>query len=368
MYQNRKKGGWKKALLITLAVILSLVLVVAGGAALYVNHLLNKINRPDDSPENTLSTEQVEQILQSGGESEGEIVFVPTEEPELEHDMITDVADAVNTGNKIINILLIGSDWRKGQSWELSDTMILCTINKETKTLTFTSFMRDMYVKLPDYNGMTCGYNRINCCYALGGMGMLDQCLLENFGVSVDHNVAVNFDNFSTIVDLLGGVDIELTGAEASHMNLTYGQVFSKGMHHLNGEQALTYSRIRYIDSDFQRTNRQRTVLTAMVNSVRNLSLAELNTLVNEVIPLITTDMTNAEILDYVWELAPLLPDLTIDSLRIPADGSYYGAVKGSEEHPMHVLVPDLDESRELLRSVLGETAVEETEATTGNN
>lgn len=368
MYQNKKKGGWKRGVVITLAIVLVLVLLVVGGVALYVNHLLNQIKRPDDTAQNTLSTEQVEQILQSGGEMEDGFVFVPQEEPELEHEMITDVADAVNTGSDIINILLIGSDWRKGQSWELSDTMILCTINKETRTLTFTSFMRDMYVKLPDYNGMTCGYNRINCCYALGGMDMLDQCLLENFGVNVDHNVAVNFYNFSTIVDLLGGVDIEMTAYEASHLNQYYGGSLREGMNHLNGELALSYARLRSIDSDFNRTSRQRTVLTAMVNSVRSLSLPELIAMVNEVVPLITTDMTNSEILDYVIELAPLLRDLTIDSLRIPADGSYYGAVKGSAEYPMHVLVPDLDESRELLRSVLGETAVEETEETTAND
>lgn len=366
-YQKKKKGGWKKGILIALATVLTLVLVLVGGVALYMNHLLNQINRPDDSVENTLSTEQVEQILQSGGEADDSFVFVPQEEPELEHEMITDETDAVNAGDNIINILLIGSDWRKGQSWELSDTMILCTINKETKTLTFTSFMRDMYVKLPDYNDMTCGYNRINCCYALGGMGMLDQCLLENFGVSVDHNVAVNFYNFSTIVDLLGGVDIELTGAEASHLNKHYGGVFQTGMNHLNGEQALSYARIRAIDSDFHRTNRQRTVLSAMVNSAKNLSLPELIAMVTEIVPLITTDMTNDEILSYVGELAPLLKGLKIDSLRIPADGSYYSAVKGSEQYPMHVLIPDLDENREILRSVLGETAVEATEETTGN-
>ena len=368
MKHEKKKGGWKRVLLTTLAVILALVLIVGGGVTIYINHLLSQINRPDNSVESTLSSEQVEEILKSGGESEGDLVFIPTEEPDLDHDMITDTADAVNTGKNIINILLIGSDWRQGQSWQLSDTMILCTINKETKTLTFTSFMRDMYVKLPDYNGMTCGYNRINCCYALGGMDMLDQCLLENFGVSVDHNIAVNFDSFSVIVDLLGGVDIELTGLEASHLNQRHdGWQLQKGMNHLNGEQALAYARLRSIDNDFYRTNRQRTVLTAMVNSVRNLSLAELNTLVNEVIPLITTDMSNSEILGYVIELAPLLPDLNINSLRIPADGSYYGATKGTEESPMHVLIPDLDESRELLRSVLGETAVEETEETIGN-
>lgn len=360
MNNQTKKNKKLRVLLTVVASVLALVLLVSGGVTIYANSLLNRIQRPDDSVDNTLSADQVQEILNSGGDGAGGAVHAPDDETETQPDLITDVEDAVNTGENIINVLLIGSDWREGQSWELSDTMILCTINKEAKSVTLTSFMRDMYVKLPDYNGMVCGHNRINCCYALGGMGMLDQCLLENFGVAVDHNVTVKFQDFASIVDLLGGVDIELTGIEASHLNKNNIWALTKGMNHLDGEQALAYSRIRKLDSDFYRTNRQRTVLTAMIDSVRDMNLAQLNTLAQEVIPLVTTDMTNDEILKYIVELAPLLPELTVNSLRIPADGAYYGANKGTEEAPMDVLIPDLEKNRDLLREVLGDTMVEE--------
>lgn len=359
MKKQTKKISKKKVLLTVVASLLALVLLITGGVTIYINSLLNGLKRPDESEDNTLSPDQVQEILNSGGDPDGNIIHVP-DESEPDQELITDVNDAVNTGENIINILLIGSDWRIGQSWELSDTMILCTINKEQKSVTLTSFMRDMYVKLPDYNGMVCGHNRINCCYALGGMGMLDQCLLENFGVAVDHNVAVNFYDFSTIVDLLGGVDVELTGVEASYLNKRNDWALVKGVNHLDGEQALAYSRIRKLDSDFYRTERQRNVLTAMIDSVRDMNLSQLNTLAQEVIPLVTTDMSNDQILKYIVELAPLLPDLTINTLRIPADGAYYGANKGTEETPMHVLVPYLDKNRDLLREVLGDTMVED--------
>lgn len=360
MKKQKKRTSTQRILLTVIASVLALILVVSGGATIYINTLLNKLQRPDDSMDNTLSTEQVQQILNSGGDPDGGSVHMPQDETEPDQEMITDVNDAVNTGKNIINILLIGSDWRPGQSWQLSDTMILCTINKEAKTATLTSFMRDMYVKLPNYNGMVCGYNRINCCYSLGGMGMLDQCLLENFGVAVDHNVEVKFDDFASVVDLVGGVDVELTKAEVNYLKQNFGWDLPEGENHLDGEKALAYSRIRKIDSDFYRTARQRTVITAMADNIRDLSLTQLNTLAQEIIPLVTTDMSNEEILKYVVELAPLLPDLTINSLRIPADDAYSGANKGTEEAPMHVLVPNLEKNRALLREVLGEDAMAE--------
>lgn len=359
MKKQTKNPKHKRILLAVTAALLGLILLAMSGVTVYVNTTLNKIKRPDNNPDNTLSAEQVQEILNSGGDPDGGAVHVPQDETEPDQELITDVGDAVNTGENIINILLIGSDWREGQSWELSDTMMLCTVNKTTKTVTLTSFMRDMYVKLPDYNGMVCGHNRINCCYALGGMGMLDQCLLENFGVAVDHNIAVNFYDFSDIVDIMGGVDVELTGIEASYLNKRNDWTLVKGVNHLDGDQALAYARIRKLDSDFYRTERQRNVITAMIDSVRNMNVSELNALVQQVLPLVTTDMTNQEILKYVVDFAPLLTDVTVNSLRIPADGTYYGANKGTEEVPMDVLVPNLEKNRDILREVLGETMAE---------
>lgn len=359
MKQQKQKRSSKRIALAVVAIVLALILFALGGATWYINALLDQIQRPQDDEENTLSTDQVQEILNSGGEQEGNILHVPDEDPQ-EQELISDMADAVNIGENIINILLIGSDWRSGQSWQLSDTIILCTIDQEAKSITLTSFMRDLYVKLPNYNGMVCGYNRINCCYALGGMGMLDQCLLENFGVAVDHNVAVLFDDFASIVDLLGGVDIELTALEASHMSKNSGWGLTQGVNHLTGEQALSYSRIRSIDNDFYRTARQRTVLMAMIDNIRNLNVSQLNTLAQQVTPLVTTDMSNEEILKYVVGLAPMLPELTVNTLRIPGDGTYYGSNKGTEEAPMHVLVPDLEKNRALLREALGADVVAE--------
>lgn len=343
---------WKKVVLISLAVIVALVLMLALAVAIYWNAMLNKINHVDSSTTApTLSSEEVAEIL---GGIDNEIAVDNTDPTDP---LVTDESQMTSQGDKIINIMLIGQDKRtnSGVARGLSDTMILCSVNLEDKTITFTSFMRDMYVKLPNYNGMTCGYNRINTNYALGGMGMLDQCLLENFGVEVDHNVEVDFEGFKDIVDLIGGVDIELTKTEANAMNKKDSSwKMKEGVCHLNGEQALYYARLRKIDSDFNRTNRQRNVMVAILAKLKTMNVADLHKLLNTVLPMITTDMTNEEITEYAALLIPILKDLEVQTLRIPADDAYYSANKGTEEEPMYVLVPDLEKNRALLREYIG--------------
>ena len=175
---------------------------------------------------------------------------------------------------------------------------------------------------------------------------MLDECLKQNFGVQVDHNIEVDFSGFEDIIDLVGGVDIELTAAEAGKV----GGGAKAGMNHLNGEQALNYARIRKLDSDFGRTNRQRKVLTALLAQAKHMSLTQMNNLVNGIIPLITTDMSNGDILGYVMEFFPLLSDLEVTTQYIPAEGTYQGAsVRG-----MSVLIPDMEANRQILRDTIG--------------
>ena len=349
-----KNKAVKKGLKIAAAIVLGLILIFMTAATIYVESRMGLINRVEsDGP--ALSDEEIESILLSGGEADSDATMSTDDGIEADDNLVTGDEGLVSSGEDIINILLIGQDSRGKYTAKLSDTMILCTVNIKEKTLTFTSFMRDMYVKLPNYGGMICGSNRINCAYALGGMGMLDQCLYENFGVEVDHNIEVSFTGFTDIIDLMGGIDITLTKAEANYMNKNTNWGLTEGENHLTGEQALVYARIRKIDSDFYRTERQRTVLTTLVEMCRDLTYSELDALLVEILPLITTDMSNSDIYGYVADILPILPELTINTLRIPADGTYYGANKGTEEQPMYVLIPNLEQNREILRNTIGE-------------
>jgi anionic cell wall polymer biosynthesis LytR-Cps2A-Psr (LCP) family protein len=185
-------------------------------------------------------------------------------------------------------------------------------------------------------------------------MELLDQTLELNFGVVVDGNVEVDFTQFAKIVDLLGGIDIELTSAEVANLYNDYGFSLHAGVNHLNGEQALAYARIRYIGLDFGRANRQRTVLTALVNQFRNASLTQLTNTLTGVLGMITTDMTDADILKYAAELAPILKDLQIISQTIPVEGSYYfGDV--TDRNIVDCIFIDFEVNRKVLAETLGE-------------
>ena len=338
---KKKRSGGRTALWI-LCVIFGILFALLLAATVYVDMFLNRINRFEDVQTPMLSDEEVESILAETDPVEEDYTG---EVPEIEDVAIPTVpAEKIEKEDHIINILLIGQDRREGQGRQRSDAMILCTVNTEKKTLVMTSFLRDLYVTFPEYNGKQYMNNRINATYVIGGMEMLNDCLELNFGVQVDHNIEVDFSGFEKIVDLVGGVDIELTSAEAAWLGLR------TGTNHMNGEQALSYSRIRYLDSDFGRTNRQRNVLNAILAQVKNLSLSELTDLANSIFPLITTDMTNSDILKYIVDFFPLLTELQVTTQHIPADGYYYSArIRG-----MAVLVPDFEENIRILKETIG--------------
>lgn len=339
-----KKKGARRGLLVFLCIFLGLILAGLLVVTYYANSILNQINRVDDVPQETLTHEEVEILLAETDPEEEEFTG-----EELDPEQVTlpeTPAEVIEKNENVVNILLIGQDRRPGQGRQRSDAMILCTVNTDRKTLVLTSFLRDTYVKLPDYNGKKYGSNRLNVPYAVGGMEMLDECMLMNFGIEVDHNIEVDFSGFEKVVNAIGGVDIELTGAEAGHL----GGGLQKGMNRLTGIQALEYSRIRKLDNDFGRTNRQRKVLIAMLERVKKLSLNEMLELTETIFPMITTDMSNSDIIGYVMDFFPILIDLQITTQSVPQDDEYYfGRING-----MSVLVPDLEMINTRLRETIG--------------
>lgn len=345
------KGKTRKVLLTMLCIFLGLILVMMLAATIYMERLLNLINRVEpDNTQATLSSSDAQAFLENEKDETDPNYTGPTMNAE-DVTWATDPTEPVETGENIVNILLIGQDRREGEIRSRSDAMILCTVNKAEKTLTMTSIMRDLYVQIPGYSD-----NRINVCYALGGMQLLNECIEKNFGVAVDGNVEVDFAGFETVIDLVGGVDIELAGSEAQHLNSKNSSWnLVKGVNHLNGEQALTYARIRSVIvdevGDFGRTSRQRTVLTKLVEQAKTMSLAQLNNLLTQVLPTITTDLTDAEIFGYAVELFPLLADITIETGRVPADGAYYQTMIDGNS----VIIPDLEKNRQLLQEIMAD-------------
>ena len=272
-----------------------------------------------------------------------------------EHTVQAKETDSETDTDNIKSILLIGQDRREEQSRQRSDSMILATLDKDQGTISLTSFMRDLYVSIPGYSS-----TRINAAYAYGGMELLDETLEENFGIKIDGNVEVDFEVFKVLVDKVGGIDLELTQAEADYIcgrdqSVLYPQPLrtdwnlQAGVNHLDGEQALIHARNRSIgNSDYRRTERQQEVLKAAFAKVKDLGILDMGGLVKDVLPLVTTDLSLWDMTGYALDVIGMGVD-DISSYRIPEDGSYTPQTING----MQVLVPDLAQNREYLQQVL---------------
>lgn len=343
--QSGTKDKKRKLPIVLFCVIGVILLLLLIGIIAWNVILDNMIGRVNDS-EATLSSEELASMLEETDPVDPSFTG-PVLKPE-EVTVATEPAETIPAGENIVNFLLVGQDRRPGQGRQRSDAMILCTLNFGEKTLTMTSFLRDVWVKIPDY------YNeRLNVPYAIDGFPLLNETLQYNFGVSADHNIEVDFTGFADIVDLVGGVEVKLTGAEANHLNRRYGWSLQEGVMHLDGEQALQYSRIRSIDNDFGRTNRQRTVLNALLTKAKTMSITELTNLATNALSFITTDMTNQDITTCIARIVPILQDLEVVSQRVPMDGTYVFASIGGRS----VLVLDEDDmeaNRKLIADTVG--------------
>ncbi|MBQ2903037.1 MAG: LCP family protein [Clostridia bacterium] len=310
----------KKSIKIT-AVILTAAILIAG-AIVAVNRFSDKTD--SDNIVTTSETQTSEAVPAADN-------ILNPEDIEWNGDDF----EALNNDG-LVNILLIGQDKREGESRQRSDAMILCSFNPETNRLSMISFLRDLYVQIPGYED-----NRLNAAFAYGGFDLLKETLSLNFGITVDGCLESDFEGFEKIIDTVGGVEIELTAEEAAIV----GGGAAEGLCTLNGEQALTYARIRKIDSDFQRTARQRKIMGAVFEKAKTYTLPELAMFFNEILPLMATDMTEDEIMTLALTLASSFSEIEISSCIVPAEGTYKNAtVRG-----MAVLVPDLYKIKKLI-------------------
>ena len=178
-----------------------------------------------------------------------------------------------------------------------------------------------------------------------------------NFGLEIDGNVMVNFNEFTTIIDMLGGVEMELSQEEVDYMHSHDCPDMVVGTNHLNGEETLVFVRMRYVSGgDYGRTERQRRVLGAVAESLKDSSIGTITTLIKDLLPHVVTNLTDAQILNYATTGVALLANgAEIQTYRIPEDDAHYGAMIDG----MSVLVPDLEECRNDLEQFIYTTEPE---------
>ena len=345
--KSSKKVSWQKISLIALCAVLALVLAVLIAATAYVNHLFGMITVEGEYTDETLSSSEFDDITEppytgTGPTVNPEDITIATVVTQPHDEPVKDMSD-----EGIINIMLVGEDRRPGEGRQRSDSMILCCFNLNNNTLTMISFLRDSYVSIPGYKP-----EKMNAAYAKGGFNLLDQTMALNFGVHVNANVGVDFSGFEHIIDLLGGVDIKLTKAEADWLNKQYGYELTEGVHHMDGKLALFYSRIRKLDWDAKRAERQRNVLTALINRYKSKSLPEMLSLASQILNAgyIRTDMTSKELTGYITQLLPMLAKATINNQQIPAPNTFESMNVGNIGD---CKVLDLEINRQILYNIL---------------
>ena len=261
----------------------------------------------------------------------------PEKEQELkpENPRITDV----------INILLLGLDEYQDNKRGRSDSIMIATVDKSRGKLKLTSLMRDMFLPIPDRRD-----NRLNAAYAFGGASLVMQTINENFGMDLEQYVVVDFLAFEKIIDIIGGIPIEISASEFRTLNASIG-IDGYGLQTLNGMQALAYARLRSVGrDDFDRVDRQQKVITKLFEKVGTTNFLRLPGILSAILPYVRTNISTLEILSIGTSVLGF-EDKKINRFRLPFEGTY----NPTTIRDMMVLVPDIAENTGLLHEFLYE-------------
>lgn len=287
--EKKSKKNSKKVLVGLLIVVIALI----GGGVFYVNNMLSQV--------------------------------ATTPLPDTDEELgITKPAE--EKAPSITNIALFGLDRRGTTGNTRSDSIMIATLDLETKKVKLTSIMRDTYVDIPGR-----GMDKINHAYAFGGPQLAIRTINENFDMDIRDYVMVDFHGMADIIDVIGGVEIDIKSNEVSR-----SQVSSAGLQTLTGQQAVAYSRIRYVgNGDFERTERQRRVLEQIMDKVLGAGAFQYPKIINKVLPYVETSLEKSEMLK-LGTSAFAKGVSSIEQYRLPVDGH----AKGQMIKGVYYLVP----------------------------
>lgn len=328
--KNKKKGNGAVKVLTAIVLILA---ILVGSGAIFVNSYLSKMNYGDSKGE-----------INPELDKEESLVF--DEQIDADADIHANLDDNILWyDDRIYNVLLVGVDYGdeekvmfEGAYLPRSDSMILLSINTIDNVINMVSLSRAVYVAIPGH-----GNKRLNTAHAYGGAATLVETIEQNYKIRIDKYVTVDLSGFEQIIDILGGVEIEMTAQEASYIIGKY----QAGTYTLDGESAAAYARLRKIDSDRKRTGRQRAVLNAIAKKLTNASVATLFDLLDDVLPLVTTSFSKTELVSQVTN-APKYLSMQIKEDIIPHNATSLTMRDGKE-----VLILDWAETKSYIHDLL---------------
>ena len=252
---TKKKGKKLKAFGIAVLVLLIILAIIVGGTFWFISSKLGKIQQVD-----------------------------------LNEDDLSVSSEAAENLSNFRNIAIFGIDSREDtySRGNRSDCIIIASINNTTKEVKLISVYRDTYVQIEGH-----GLDKITHAYSYGEAPLAIKTLNTNLDLNITEFVTVNFDAVKDIIDNIGGISMNITSEEVSHIP----GISKAGTYNLTGEQALAYARIRHATGgDYKRTERMRDVLTAVANKVKTFNVSQLNKFIDFVLPKIYTNITAADI------------------------------------------------------------------------
>ncbi len=379
--KNRKK--WHKTVKgkIFISVIVLLFAAIAGTGAYgfwFVNHALDTItdNNPDRNQDNST-------IDSWTGMDEFSESFITINEDSRAN--VSSYRDMVKKwyyngeparSSNVINVLLIGEDTRGediSDKGTRADSAIIASLNTSTSEIVLTSILRDSYIYYETTIGdeSTGRWDKINSAMSYGGVNCYINAVERNFKVNIDNYVIVNFSSFQKIIDTLGGVRITMTNAEIREINNhpgTYGNVSINGQAGellLDGEQALAYCRIRHIDSDNVRADRQKTVLLQLFKQLKDASAFKLAEVVTNLLPYVKTGYSKSEIisigqyaLSHGW-ISYKTVTYTVPTNETDTDGTAITTCKGGTYYGAWVWKVDCPLASQILqKKIYGKTSI----------
>lgn len=311
-----------------ISIIMAVLFVVSGGALCYASSVMNSLGDDEGTLEVTKKTYTVKDDRGNGVISDNKLL----------------------ANKEVLNVMLFGQDKKASEDDAgRSDSMILVSVDVVNKQIKMTSFLRDTYVYIPSGDSNE-GWNKLNASYSFGGAKLAVKTIESNFGIKIDRYGIVDFSGFKDVIDALGGVTIPITGVEARYINaqIDYNnqkcdhiaEKYCKSVYKtdkngnyiydhngektektknvkLNGQQALWYARNRgsdeisttevFVGSDWDRTERQRKLINAVVKKLKKASFTELVSVVKEIGPMVQTNFKQNDITSLMSSALTLL-------------------------------------------------------------
>lgn len=359
-----------------LCVVLAVLVAFTGTGAIVTNHYLNKVNY-DKGTFTTAATEknleQNESIdfdnvessekvdLQDGGNaSSGESSNSNNSSGSSGSDVVLSgsIRKQANSGieknlsdkniwysDSVFNILIAGLDAGEKEATNFgtlprSDSLMILSLNSASKKVKLVSLSRATYVSISGH-----GNKRLNAAHAYGGAALLVNTIERNYKVRIDKYITTNFSGFEKIIDALGGINITLTKAETKYV---FWKTKAAGKYKLNGEEALRYARLRKIDSDRNRTARQRKIIVAIKNKMFNMSFGEADSLFDSILPLVTTSFSKSQLLSKISKAYTTYQSWPMTQDIVPHDATKLTMKDGKE-----VLILDWSSTTSYLHKIL---------------